>query len=230
MPTNFFELAILNPLPNQSLNSPSFIISLQKILNTLSSTPGALTFQFRKSVSTTSQQILLLASWTGQSAYDCLDVYGFTPKLLKEMFTRVTPEMMHLMDLDVGQVDFNAKDLGVDIFYMKEGKREEFEEQVKRDGRVGGWYVFKGVPLAPKVMPSDEEELGLIRMQKERAEKAMEEKVPDVWVGISDSAGKGEREEFKERTRDLVERCVSGEWEKHLKGRKDAPLGGIDLS
>ena len=50
--------------------------------------------------------------------------------------------MMHLMDLDVGQVDFNAKDLGVDIFYMKEGKREEFEEQVKRDGRVGGWYVL----------------------------------------------------------------------------------------
>lgn len=138
--------------------------------------------------------------------------------------------MMHLMDLDVGQVDFNVEVMGVEIFYVKEGKREEFEEQVKRYGRVGGWYVFKGVPVAPRITPSDEEELVIIRVQKERAEKAMGEKVPDVWVGISDSTGNEQREEFREWTKDLVERHMNGEWENYLEGRKDAPLGGIDMS
>ena len=229
MSTNLIELAILNPLPDQSINSHCFIISLQKILNTLSSTPGALTFQFRKSLSTTSPQILLLASWTDQSASDSLDIHSYTPKLLKEIFTSVKPEMMHLMDLDVGQVDFNVEVMGVEIFYVKEGKREEFEEQLKRYGRVGGWYVFNGVPVAPRIAPSDEEELVIIRMQKERAEKAMGEKVPDVWVGISDSTGKEQREEFREWTKDLVERHMNGEWENYLEGKKDAPLGGIDM-
>ncbi|PVH80357.1 hypothetical protein DL98DRAFT_203308 [Cadophora sp. DSE1049] len=234
MPNNFIELAILTPLPNQSLNSPSFIISLQKILNTLSSTPGALTFQFRKSSSTssssTSSQLLLLASWADKAAHDYLDVHSITPKLLKEMFTCVKPEVVHFMDLDVSQVNFDAGSLSVDAFYVKEGKRAEFEDEVRRAGRVGGWYVFKGVPVAPKLMPSDEQELEIIRMQRERAEKAMGEKVPDVWVGISDCGGEGRRNEFRERTRDLVDNCVSGEWEKFLEGRRDAPLGGIDLN
>ncbi|KAH7411287.1 hypothetical protein BKA64DRAFT_663104 [Cadophora sp. MPI-SDFR-AT-0126] len=220
MPSNFVELAILGLLPNQSLHSLSFTSSLQKILNTLSSTPGALTFQSRRSVSPTSTQ-LLLAIWTDRSAHDYLDVHGIAPKLLKEMFTRVKPEIVHFMDLDVGQLDLDAGVLGVDIFHAKDGKRLEFDQGVKKFGRVGGWYVFKGVPAAPMVMPNDERELEIIRMQKERAEKAMGEKVPDVWVGISDSAGEAERDGFRHRTKDLVETCVSGRWEKFFVGKKD---------
>ncbi|KAK0119566.1 hypothetical protein ONS95_011006 [Cadophora gregata] len=226
MPTNFVELAILTPLPGQSLHSPSFIISLQRILNTLSSTPGALKFRFRISISKT-PQLLFLALWTDKSGHEYLDIHGLAPKLMKEMFVLVKPDMVHYMYLDFSNIDLEAENVSVDIFYVKEGKRREFEEVVKSTRRVGGWYVARGLPEAPLVMPTDEKELRIVRMQKERAEKAIGEKVPDVWVGIStwNEGGEG----FREQTRELVDRCESGVWGKYLEGGKDAPLGGIDL-
>ncbi|KAG4435313.1 hypothetical protein IFR05_009202 [Cadophora sp. M221] len=227
MSTNFIKLATLTPLENQSIHSPSFIISLQRIANTLASTPGALKCQFRKS--TASPQLLLLASWADEAAHDYCDIQGIAPKILKEMFARVKPNVVNFANLDVCLIDFEEKFLVMERFHVKDGRKQEFGEEVKRMGVVGEWYVVEDVPMVPQVMPTDERELEVMEWRGVVSEKRMKEKVPDIWVGVGEE-GIGEESGLRERTKDLVNKYESGRWEKYLEGRKDAPIGGIDLS
>jgi len=77
-------------------------------------------------------------------------------------------------------------------------------------------------------MPVDEGELEIIRSQRARAEIAMRDKVLNIWVGFDVERIEGFG--FKERTKDLVDRPVNGEWVKFLEGGKDGPLGGFELN
>lgn len=226
---NFIELATLTPLPNQSIHSPTFIIALQKLLNMLASTPGALTFQIRKfsSPSASTPQLLLLASWSTKAAHDYCDIHGLTTKLLKVMFERVVPVDVYYLSMDCSLVDFEAGEIGMEVFHVKEGEREEFEKVVKENGRVGAWYVYKGIPPLPEVLPSDETELRILEKGMEVVEKKEREKVPDIWISLSLDEGSGRV--FGEKVEGLVERVEVGRWEKYLEGRRDASLGGIDL-
>jgi len=135
MSSNFIELLTLILLENQSINSPSVVTSLQKILNTLSSTPGALTFQIRKSSS--SQQLLLLVVWIDKAGHDYLDDHGITPKLLKELHRRVKPEAVHHLNYDASLIDCEANPLTTDTHDVKEGKREDFTEEAKICSKIG---------------------------------------------------------------------------------------------
>jgi len=187
--SNFFELIVLDLLPTHPLASPTTISDLQWILDTPSSGPGAITFQFRRSTSPSHpDRLLFIGAWDSIANHDELDLNGTTPKVLKLLFSRFQVGSAYFFYLDAAKVDLMKEEIGVEAWNVREGKRGDFSEAMRAAGAgaAGGWYVTKKVPPLPRVMPTDEAELRMIEEGRKRAEARLEENTPNIWISFSD--------------------------------------------
>jgi hypothetical protein len=83
---------------------------------------------------------------------------------------------------------------------------------------IGAWYVSKGVPPRPSVMPSDDMELKIIEDGEMRAKARIEMPTPDIWISFSTRVTESKVEDFRDAVKGYVERAEGGRYEKHLSG------------
>jgi hypothetical protein len=63
---------------------------------------------------------------------------------------------------DRRKVDFDVDALEVTAWYVREGCKDDFQREVEKRVICGAWYVNKGVPPRPLVMPIDPVEVKMI--------------------------------------------------------------------
>ena len=209
----------------------------------MSSGRGARHFSLRSSPSQDSShpdRFLLVGCWESITDHDDLDIRGLVPKILKSLYEHFRLEAAYFLYVDAGRIGFEEEEIGVDVFHVKEGKKEEFEKVVEGgdmdgDGGTrgfggreisGGWYVTKKMPPLPRVMPTDEGEKRMLEEGRERAERRLREPTPEIFV-IIEGLEEGKRvveDGFDREVEGLVEKVERGVYEKFLDGRREEGL------
>lgn len=145
------------------------------------------------------------------------------------MLSHLTTSSVYFLYTDASKIDFDAPMLGIDAYHVKSGQKDEFEKVVDGMGGgtpTGGWYVTKKIPPLPRVMPTDPEELRMVVGGRERAERRLKEKNPEIFVVI-EGLKDGERElgnELDSKVERYVEKVERGVYGKFLEGKRDEGL------
>jgi hypothetical protein len=216
---NFLEIFIIEPREGQSINDPALQKDLQWIISQCTSGTGALSFAFRKSVDHP-ERFIFIGAWKEKVDHDDLDIRGVTPKMLKILLERVkAPLAVYYLLVDASKVELDAEVLGIDAFYVKEEHKAGFQREIdERGGVVGAWYVTKGIPPRPTVMPTDHVEVKIIEEGEARAEARLKMSTPDIWVSFSTPGSAHVLEEFGNAVKSLISKVESGKYEKFLSG------------
>lgn len=219
---NFFEVLVLKPREGVSFADPGILRDLQWLLDAMKAGGGGISFNLRKDVAR-QDVLLLVASWETIEDHNDLDVRGVTAKLLKILLSHSFPAMAYFFYTDSSKVDFEASELSLRAFHIKDGQKEAFEKElVTRSGLVGGWYVTKDLPPLPAVMPTDPGELLMVEEGMKRAEARLNQPTPKIWISFSTSEFEASMLEFEKKVEGMVEKIDSGKYENFLVGREKA--------
>jgi hypothetical protein len=149
---------------------------------------SGISFAFQQST-TNPERLLLHGCWESKADHDDLDLRGVTPKMLQGLLSRISlpPIAVYYLSMEEEErkkVGFNAEVLGVTAWHVREGCKEEFQGDVEKKEMLGSWYVEKGVPLRPTVMPSDPEDVRMIEEGEKRALARLKMSVRDIWISF----------------------------------------------
>jgi hypothetical protein len=222
MAPNFLELFIIEPKEGTKFNSPEVARDFQWILDECASGRGGVTFSFRRSLSDPSQ-LLFISCWASKEDHDDLDIQGITPKLLKTLMSRITmpPIAVYYLlieDEERAKMRFGAEVLEVTAWYVREDGKAEFQKVVERLGRKGAWYVEKGIPPRPAIMPADETEVRMIEEGEKRAKARLERRSPDIWISFMTDEEEKRLNSFDDAVKGYVWKVEGGRYEKFLEG------------
>jgi hypothetical protein len=222
MTSNFLELFIIEPKEGTTFQSPEVKQDLQWTLDQCVSGIGGISFSFRQST-THPNRPLFFSCWDSKASYDDLDIRGVTPKMLKKLVSSISLPPLAVYSLlmeneERRKVEFDAEILGVTAWHVREGCREDFQTQAEKKGMIGAWYVPKGVPPRPRVMPSDDMELKIIEEGEIRAKARIEMPTPNIWISFSTDVMESKVEDFRDAVKGYVERAEGGRYEKYLSG------------
>jgi hypothetical protein len=139
--------------------------------------------------------------------------------MLKVLLSRVkAPLAVYYLLMDASKVELDAEALGIDAYYVTEKHKADFQRGVDERGVVGAWYVTKGVPPRPTVMPEDVMEVKIIEEGEARAEARLKMSTPDIWVSFSTSQSAKISEEFGDAVMSYVSKVEAGKYDKFLSG------------
>ncbi|PMD62312.1 uncharacterized protein K444DRAFT_661514 [Hyaloscypha bicolor E] len=222
MTQNYLELFIIDPKQGNTFHSPTTKQDFQWILNQCASGRGGISFSFRQST-TNPYHLLFVGCWALKADHDDLDLRGVTPKMLQRLMSRITvpPIAVYYLLMDDTkrrEVEFDAQILGITAWHVREGYRGEFGREVERRGIRGAWYVERGVPPRPQLMPTDEIEMRIIEEGEKRTEARLEMPTPNIWVSFWTDDKENEAEEFRGAVKSFAEEMEGGKYEKFLSG------------
>lgn len=143
--------------------------------------------------------------------------------MLKTLMSRigVPPIAVYylLMDEeDRKKVDFDVDALEMTAWYVSDGCRGDFQREAESNRVRRAWYVNKGVPPRPLVMPADPVEVKMIEEGEKRAQARLEMPTPDIWISFSTGGLEDRLEEFGDAVKGYVSKVESGKYEKFLSG------------
>lgn len=215
---NFVEIFIIEPREGQSINDSALQKDLQWILDQCATGTGAISFEFRKSIKH-QERLIFIGVWKEKADHDDLDLRGVTPKMLKVLLSRVkAPLAVYYLLMDASKVELDAEALGIDAYYVNEKHKADFQRGVDERGVVGAWYVTKGVPPRPTVMPEDVMEVKIIEEGEARAEARLKMSTPGIWVSFSTPQSAKISEEFGDAVMSYVSKVEAGKYDKLLSG------------
>jgi hypothetical protein len=222
MSQNFLELFIIEPKEGTTFHSPEVKQDLQWMLDQCVSGIGGISFSFRQSI-TRPACFLFLGCWDSKASYNDLEIRGVTPKILKNLVSRISgpPLAIYYLLMEDGErrkLEFDAEILEITTWHVREGCREEFQTQAEKRGMIGAWYVPKEVPPRPRIMPSDDLESKMIEDGEVRAKAGIEMPTPDIWISFPTVVTESKGEGFRDAVKGYVERVEGGRYEKFLSG------------